>query len=1132
MGAGARGPGAAGRGGALTPEEEARLAVISCAPLVSTRTEQLLVVDIGGGSLDVVLTATDATVTLSTQAGLTVMGDGGAVVTLSGTQTSINQALDGLAFRPDTHFNGSATLTIATTDPGGGAGANDVDVVSVTVNPVNDAPVVVLPGGPVSTPEDTPLILTGADTISISDANDGNLGTFLTQVSTSQGMLALSQSDGLTIETDGPSGQLIRFRGSLTDINAALDGMTLTTPDEFSGTVNITTIVNDLGNTGSGGVMLDSETLAVSVTAIDDPPVANPDTYFVRAGGTLSVADASGNATGTTADDGLLLNDLDPDTPGLSVVSVTAPASAGFFNVNSSGTFIYRHDGSTSLSDSFTYRASDGNSTSDPATVTVNVNHPPVAAAITALSVSEFAMDGATVGSVSATDLNPGDVLTWEITAGNSAGVFEINSSTGLITVPDTSLLDFETTPSYDLTITITDDAPTEVRSSIAVLAQISVTDQDEVLMVSPGDFSNNGITIRRAGEFIRVLRTGTNLDEVTPRRISQISGIVVEGRATLDDELVVDFSAGNPIIGSLSYEGGSGGDDSLTLQGTTFDTVTHTFVDGSSGSVSMMASGSPATSLSYTGLEPINDQLGATTRRFEFGNGDDDVTFSAGSVGNDGISRVSSVASSETVDFVNPTGSLTIDLGAGSDSLLVSSSDSQFAAGVTFLGGTGADTINASSLQVAATIDGGDDNDIITGGVNNDLINGGGGNDVLDGANGDDQVIGDSGIDRIFGNLGNDFLLGGGGRDILNGGGGDDILFGNGSNDIISGGPGDDQINGGSGRDRVLEVRNTNWRLVTNRLLGKGDDELISIEAATLIGGIGNNFFDARPFQPDDLLGVTVLGGAGNDTMEGTAGDDIFIGGAGNDVARGYDGSDGLNGSAGADQLDGGRGNDRLKGQGGSNDLLIVSLGDDLLDGGAGSDRILANGNSDLTLTTTTLFGVGTDRLISIERATLNGDIDANRIDASGFAVAGSFVQIFGAGGDDILIGSSGIDQIDGGDGDDLIFGNNGADLLFGGAGNDGLSGGSGDDLISGQAGDDTGVGGAGDDFLSGGDGEDNLVGGVGNDEIQGDGGQDFLAGGNGTAAESGDVITDSVLNTIDEVYDINVIAPWLNSI
>lgn len=38
----------------IAPEEEARLAVISCAPLVGRRTEQLLVVDIGGGSTELV----------------------------------------------------------------------------------------------------------------------------------------------------------------------------------------------------------------------------------------------------------------------------------------------------------------------------------------------------------------------------------------------------------------------------------------------------------------------------------------------------------------------------------------------------------------------------------------------------------------------------------------------------------------------------------------------------------------------------------------------------------------------------------------------------------------------------------------------------------------------------------------------------------------------------------------------------------------------------------------------------------------------------------------------------------------------------------------------------------------------
>ena len=38
----------------IEPQEEAQLAVVSCAPLVSRKTDQLLVVDIGGGSTELV----------------------------------------------------------------------------------------------------------------------------------------------------------------------------------------------------------------------------------------------------------------------------------------------------------------------------------------------------------------------------------------------------------------------------------------------------------------------------------------------------------------------------------------------------------------------------------------------------------------------------------------------------------------------------------------------------------------------------------------------------------------------------------------------------------------------------------------------------------------------------------------------------------------------------------------------------------------------------------------------------------------------------------------------------------------------------------------------------------------------
>ena len=79
--------------------------------------------DSGGNTIDVTLTVTNGTATLSGTTGLSVSGNGTASVTLSGTLSDINAALDGLQFDPTAAFEGFASVQIATTDfAGGGAG--------------------------------------------------------------------------------------------------------------------------------------------------------------------------------------------------------------------------------------------------------------------------------------------------------------------------------------------------------------------------------------------------------------------------------------------------------------------------------------------------------------------------------------------------------------------------------------------------------------------------------------------------------------------------------------------------------------------------------------------------------------------------------------------------------------------------------------------------------------------------------------------------------------------------------------------------------------------------------------------------------------------------------------------------
>ncbi len=164
----------------------------------------------------------------------------------------------------------------------------------------------------------------------------------------------------------------------------------------------------------------------------------------------------------------------------------------------------------------------------------------------------------------------------------------------------------------------------------------------------------------------------------------------------------------------------------------------------------------------------------------------------------------------------------------------------------------------------------------------------------------------------------------------------------------------------------------------------------------------------------------------------------------------------------AGDDTVSGGGGNDTLYGQDGS-DTLSGGTGDDLLDGGLGNDTLQGGDGADV------LFGgAGDDNL--------SGEAGSDRL--------------FGDAGNDTLYGGDGMDRLYGGDGDDKIYGDAGADRLYGESGNDQLFGGDGNDMLH---------GGAGNDVLDGGAGNDTLVGGAGNDTLYGGDGSDvfiFAAG------------------------------------
>ena len=105
-------------------------------------------------------------------------------MTFRGPLSSINTALNGLAFLPSLNYTGPALLQVVSNDLGNfatGGALSDTDTVTITVNAVvavNDAPVNSVSGSQ-SVNEDAPLVFSVANgnAISVSDVDDADNGT-------------------------------------------------------------------------------------------------------------------------------------------------------------------------------------------------------------------------------------------------------------------------------------------------------------------------------------------------------------------------------------------------------------------------------------------------------------------------------------------------------------------------------------------------------------------------------------------------------------------------------------------------------------------------------------------------------------------------------------------------------------------------------------------------------------------------------------------------------------------------------------------------------------------------------------------------------------------------------------------
>ena len=154
--------------------------------------------------------------------------------------------------------------------------------------------------------EDTSLTFSSANgnSLTVSDSHeDAASGSLTTSLQVSAGTLSLSGTAGLAFTAgDGTADTSMTFQGTPDSLNVALAGMTYQPDADFSGEVTLTIGTTDSGDVGTGvSPLRDTDTLSVSVTAVNDPPTLTvPAAQILAEEGTLTFSTA--NAFGITDD--------------------------------------------------------------------------------------------------------------------------------------------------------------------------------------------------------------------------------------------------------------------------------------------------------------------------------------------------------------------------------------------------------------------------------------------------------------------------------------------------------------------------------------------------------------------------------------------------------------------------------------------------------------------------------------------------------------------------------------------------------------------------------------------------------------------------------------------------------------
>jgi hypothetical protein len=327
-------------------------------------------------------------------------------------------------YTPAADFNGTEVITYTVSD----GALTDQGTFTITVSAVNDAPVAV--ANTLTVDEDATL--TSTDVITNDTDVEGNTLT-LTAVITDGTGTASVNADGLSVDY----------------IPAA----------NFNGTETITYTVSD-------GSLTDEGIFTITVSAVNDAPVAVSNTLTIDEDAAMTSTDVVNNDT-----------DIDGDTLSLTLVSTDGTGSVA---INTNGLSVdYIPAANFNGTETITYTVSDGTDTDDTGKLTVtvsSVNDAPIAIS----DVSEIERDSPLSSiNVIANDTDvEGDVLSLTAVSTDGSGTVVINSDALSVDyTPAASFLGTEI-----ITYTVSDGIDIDTTGTLTITVFSNDIDNDGIL--------------------------------------------------------------------------------------------------------------------------------------------------------------------------------------------------------------------------------------------------------------------------------------------------------------------------------------------------------------------------------------------------------------------------------------------------------------------------------------------------------------------------------------------------------------------------------------------------------------------------------------------------------------------------